>query len=65
MTEDEILSTELSDAADNELYIRYKVAKHEIKDLEHEAAHMKNLRKEMIDFKKGRRTQMKVRDLMA
>ncbi len=28
MTEDEILSTELSDAADNELYIRYKVAKH-------------------------------------
>jgi len=40
------------------------VAKHEIKDLEGDEAKYEALRKEMIDFKKGKRTQTRVRDLM-
>jgi hypothetical protein len=34
ITEEEIVSTELSDAADNELYIRHKISQYEMPNLE-------------------------------
>jgi hypothetical protein len=34
ITEEEIVSTELSDAADNELYIRHKISQYEMPNVE-------------------------------
>ena len=36
MTEEEILSTEMSDLADNEIYLRYKISKKELKESKEE-----------------------------
>lgn len=36
MTEEEILSTEMSDLADNEIYLRYKISKQELKESKEE-----------------------------
>jgi flagellar motility protein MotE (MotC chaperone) len=65
VTEEEAVTTELSDQADNELYIRYKISQFEMPDLEEQEQKMKTLRDDIKLFRKGQKTSVPLNKLAA
>ncbi len=53
ITEEEILSTELTDPADNELYIRYKIAQANWPDRQAEAQKLAELERDAAKMQRG------------